>query len=140
LIYPVPAEFMNLKIVRKKCRLKIVTRNMKQLHLINKYAMKRNIVILSLIVPIGIMVMLVTGWAIETVPGWLYYDNGIAANPSSFFKFQGVRFSLPDGIIRDQLLTIRFYYSCSGFCPVTIYITGHDHKDRTYHTNKLLSK
>ena len=101
---------------------------MKQLHLINKYAMKRNIVILSLIVPIGIMVMLVTGWAIETVPGWLYYDNGIAANPSSFFKFQGVRFSLPDGIIRDQLLTIRFYYSCSGFCPVTIYITGHDHK------------
>jgi hypothetical protein len=94
----------------------------------NKYEMKKNIVILSIIVTVGIMVMVVPGWAIETVPGWLYYDNGIAANPSSFFKFQGVRFSLPDGVAKTQLLAIRFHYSCSDFCPVTIHITGHDHK------------
>jgi len=100
---------------------------MEQLHLINKYGMKKNIVILSIIVTIGIMVMVVPGWAIERVPGWLYYDNGIAANPSSFLKYQGVRFSLPDGVVKTQLLRIRFYYSCSGTCPVTIHITGHDH-------------
>src|SRR4030042_4058527 len=128
LIYSVPGKFMNLKNVQKKCRLKIGTPNMKQHHLINKYEMKKNIVILSIIITIGIMVTVVPVWAIGTVPGWLYYDNGIAANPSSFLKFQGVRFSLPDGIIKTQLLTIRFHYSCSDFCPVTIYITGHDHK------------
>lgn len=127
MIYPVPVEFINLKNVQKKCRLKI-TQNTKQLHLINKYEMKKNIVILSIIVTIGIMVMVVPGWAIETVPGWLYYDNGIAANPSSLLKYQGVRFSLPDGVVKTQLLTIRFYYSCSGSCLVTIHITGHDHK------------
>ncbi len=76
----------------------------------------------------GIMIMVAPGWAAETALRWLYYDNGIAANPSSSFKFQGVRFSLPDGVVKTQLLTIRFYYFCLDFCPVTIYITGHDHK------------
>jgi hypothetical protein len=89
--------------------------------------MKKNILILAILVTIAIVLVAAPVEAIETVSGWLYYDKGIAANTSAASQFQGVRFSLPDGVVESQLLTIRFYYYCSGTCPVTIHITGHDH-------------
>lgn len=93
--------------------------------------MKKNILILFTLVIMSIGVTAVSCWATEPALGWLYYyDDGTADNPSSTSKFQGVRFSLPDGVVKTQLFTIRFYYSCSDSCPLTIHITGYDHKTK----------
>jgi hypothetical protein len=76
---------------------------------------------------ISIILCLSSG-KVQASPEWLYYDEGTPENPSSSFPFQGVRFSLPDNVIKAQLLTIRFYFSCAGECPLTLHITRHDHK------------
>ncbi|MDQ7787573.1 MAG: hypothetical protein RDU01_08185 [Thermodesulfovibrionales bacterium] len=58
---------------------------------------------------------------------WLLYDDGTAAHESSDFPYQGVRFSLPDDVVRVPLLSIEFYYATSfEFCPVMLYIMNHD--------------
>jgi hypothetical protein len=92
--------------------------------------MKKNILLLFTPVIMAIGVTAVSCWATEPALGWLYYDDGTAGNPSSTSKFQGVRFSLPDGVVKTQLFTILFYYSCSDSCPLTIHITGYDHKTK----------
>ena len=61
---------------------------------------------------------------------WLFYDEGSAGTPSSSFEFQGVRFSLPGEMVKAPLQKISFYYSCAESCPVTIHVTGFDHKTR----------
>jgi hypothetical protein len=66
----------------------------------------------------------------EASAEWLFYDTGSADNPGSSFKFQGVRFSLPEETVKAPLQKISFHYSCSGSCPVTIHITNHDRKTR----------
>ena len=70
---------------------------------------------------------------------WLYYDEGDAVHAGSSMPYQGVRFSLPDEIIRSPLLQVAFYYSTdAAFCPVNIYITDHSHStiltDRMSHS------
>lgn len=77
---------------------------------------------------IGLLAMLMYVPAKEASAEWLFYDEDSAGNPSSSFEFQGVRFSLPDETVKAPLQKISFYYSCSGSCPVTIHITGFDHK------------
>jgi len=81
-----------------------------------------------LIVAAAVMLLavLIPAAEIQAAPDWLYYDNGTAADPSSSFKFQGVRFSLPDDVVKTQLLTVSFYYSGEG-CPVTVHVTSFDH-------------
>jgi hypothetical protein len=64
----------------------------------------------------------------ETTSEWLSYDDDTATNSNSSFKFQGVRFSLPDDVVKAQLLTVSFYYSGPGACPVTIHVTSFDHR------------
>jgi hypothetical protein len=66
----------------------------------------------------------------EASAEWIFYDEGSAVNPGSSSKFQGVRFSLPEETVKAPLQKISFQYSCPGSCPVTIHITGHDHKTR----------
>jgi len=59
---------------------------------------------------------------------WLFYDDGAPEHESSDLPFQGVRFSLPDTMVRAPLLSIEFYYATIyEFCPVTLSITDHDH-------------
>lgn len=91
--------------------------------------MKRRIVPLSsFFALITFFVIILSPVFADAAPEWIYYDNGNPENPSSSFPFQGVRFSLPDDVVTTPLLTIRFYFSCPDVCPVTVHITGHDHK------------
>lgn len=89
----------------------------------------RKAILTLLIVAAAVMLLavLIPAAEIQAAPDWLYYDNGTAADPSSSFKFQGVRFSLPDDVLKTQLLTISFYYSGPASCPVTVHVTSFDH-------------
>jgi len=74
-------------------------------------------------------VIVVTAFAdgTETTSEWLSYDDGTAAYTSSSSNFQGVRFSLPDDVVKTQLLSVSFYYSGPESCPLTVHITSFDH-------------
>jgi hypothetical protein len=90
--------------------------------------MERKIqIFLSLALLIFATVMLLSNPA-EGSSEWLVYDNYYPERSSPSFSYQGVRFSLSDGVVSAPLLTIRFYYSTSSLvCPVTVHITGHDY-------------
>lgn len=90
---------------------------------------KRNRMLLILAAVVIAATTLVPAWETEAAPGWIYYDSGIPAHAGSSFKYQGVRFSLSEDVLKAPLLTIYFYYSSSiGQCPVTIHITSFDHR------------
>lgn len=89
--------------------------------------MKRAILTLSVVVATVMLLIAVAAEEVSADTEWLFYDDGTAADASSAFKFQGVRFSLPADVVKTQILTVSFYYSRDG-CPVTIHVTSFDHK------------
>ena len=87
----------------------------------------KNKVITFIITIASVVVITAFAGGTETTSEWLSYDDDTPTNSSSSFKFQGVRFSLPDDVVKTQLLTVSFYYSGPEACPVTIHVTGFDH-------------
>ncbi len=85
--------------------------------------------VVTLIITIASVIVATTfAGGTETTSEWLSYDDDFAASPSSSFKFQGVRFSLPYDVVRAQLLSVSFYYSAPESCPVTVHVTSFDHR------------
>jgi hypothetical protein len=56
---------------------------------------------------------------------WIFYDNE-TPYASSASVFQGVRFTLPEGVVRAPLSAIRFYFTGTEPCEVTVHIVNAD--------------
>lgn len=89
--------------------------------------MKKYQILTLSIIAVVIMVSIIMPAEIYAAPDWLYYDSDTPDSTSSSFKFQGVRFSIPDDIPATQLLAVSFYYSTATSCPVKIHVTSFDH-------------
>jgi hypothetical protein len=68
----------------------------------------------------------------------LYYDNG-TSNAAYLAPYGGVRFSLPSGVSSARLTYIRWSFFASVTLPLTIYVTGPDHKTQLSGSPVVLS-
>jgi hypothetical protein len=87
----------------------------------------RHLVLSTAVTVLLLLFVMIPAGQAEEASDWIFYDGGIAAHAGSSFKYQGVRFSLASDVLSAPLLTISFFYS-HGQCPVTVHVTGPDHR------------